>query len=186
MSQEDIKRLGIFIVAALLVGAAICFSFIDSTMNPPIIADTIEAREIAKDAIKKFEGLRHKAYVDGSGYSIGYGHGGAKEGQQCTLAEAEAWLNLDINHAEEIIDELVSVPISTGQRAALISFIFNFNRSKFKNSTLYAKLNAGKYNKVPGELERWIYGLDQDGDGEKDILPGLQVRRAWEIEMWNM
>lgn len=153
----------------------------------PAVAHVKDSRAIAKEFIKRpnVEGLRLTAYPDGNGYAIGYGHYGVQPDETCTPAQAEKWLNDDIKLAESIISRLVTVSLTTGQRAALISFVFNFGESKFKNSDLLLKLNAGKYNKVPGELERWIYGPDQNGDGKKDILPGLQARRAWEIEMWD-
>jgi lysozyme len=154
----------------------------------PAIAHVKDSRAIAKEFIKRpnVEGLRLAAYPDGNGYAIGYGHFGAQPDETCTPAQAEEWLNDDIELDESIISRLVTVPLTTGQRAALISFVFNFGEPKFKSSELLLKLNAGKYNKVPEELERWVYWPDQDGDGEKDILPGLQTRRAWEIKMWNM
>lgn len=71
---------------------------------------------------------------------------------------------------ETIKDEVV-VELSQTQWDALVSFCFNVGAGNFRASTLLKKLNAGRYQTVPSELNRWVFA-----GGKK--LDGL-IRRRW-------
>lgn len=134
--------------------------------------------------IKEFEGLELKAYADPVGIlTIGWGHtSGVKRGDTCTKEEAEKFLHHDLKVAEAGLDALVTVPLTSNQRSALISFIFNLGVSKFKwykgkAPTLRLKLNAGDYTGAANEFPKWVYG-----GGAR--LRGLIRRRAKERELF--
>ena len=58
---------------------------------------------IASDAdlVRFHEGCTLTAIRDMDGWSIGYGHDGAQEGQSCTQAQAEALFALDLEMARQ-------------------------------------------------------------------------------------
>ena len=147
-----------------------------------------------RDLIKKHEGLRLRAYPDpgsdGAPWTIGYGHTrGVKPGDTCTLEQAEEWLTEDLNYAYKVVDKNVKVSLTSNQRDALASFVFNvgegrkgvkdgFVSLKSGNpSTLLKKLNSGTYKAAADELLKWVYG-----SGRK--LPGLVKRRKEERELF--
>lgn len=80
------------------------------------------------DLIKKYEGCRLKAYLDPVGIpTIGYGHtSGVKLGQTITQAEAEAYLQKDVEKSEKAVDKYSSTYHWTqSQFDALVSFAYN-------------------------------------------------------------
>ena len=137
----------------------------------PVAKETIEH-------VKRWEGLRLEAYPDpgskdGTPWSIGYGHTSDRfmtvhKGLKITEAQAEAALEHDLGEAEDILRQLVKVPLTDGQRAALTSFVFNIGEGQFAGSTLLRKLNAGDHDVVPDQLARWVYN-----DGKK--MTGLST-----------
>lgn len=132
------------------------------------------------DLIKRFEGLRLRAYDDGVGIpTIGYGHtAGVKPGLTITADQAVQFLREDLHSAERDIDRLVTVHLCQHQFDALASLVFNIGGTAFRDSTLLRKLNAGDYTGVAVQFDRWVHG------GGK-ILPGLVKRRAAERAMFE-
>ena len=136
-----------------------------------------------RDLIRKAEGLRLDAYVCPAGKpTIGYGHTrGVCLGTSIVEAEAERLLHEDLAEAEAVVDQHVIVPLTESMRDALASFVFNLGRGKFRISTMLRRLNEGKYELVPHELERWIYGRK---DGALVEMPGLMARRKAEAALF--
>ena len=135
-----------------------------------------------RELIKKYEGLRLKAYPDpatkAAPWTIGYGHTrNIKKGDTCTKDQAEKWLDEDINEACGYVDSLVKVPLHHMQRDALCSLMFNLGYTKLKPSTLFKKLNAKDYVGAANEFTRWVYGAGV-------IMPGLLKRRKEERAMF--
>jgi len=127
------------------------------------------------ELIKKFEGLRLKAYLDGGGVAtIGYGTTkGVKLGDTCTQEQADEWLQRDAQESITAIDRLVTVPLTSGQKDALTSFIYNVGIHAFETSTMLKLLNAGDYAGAAGQFDRWTH------DNGK-VVQGLVNRRAEE------
>lgn len=141
------------------------------------------ARHISPEGltlIKQWEGCRLTAYKDVAGvWTIGYGSTGAhvRAGMTISQAEADALLVADLARFERAVEQLVKVPLSDGQFAALVSFAFNVGEGALQKSTLLKKLNAGNYDAVPGELAKWV-----NAGGKK--VQGLVNRRAAEAGLW--
>lgn len=134
----------------------------------------------AQRLIKQWEGLRLTAYQCAAGaWTIGWGHTGptAQPGARITEDAAETLFQADLRRFEAGISELVKVPLSDEQHGALVSFAFNVGLARLRSSTLLQRLNAGRYDEVPAQLARWVYG------GGK-VLPGLVNRRAAEAGLW--
>ena len=148
------------------------------------------------------------AYIDASGlWMIGYGHPvtvldkqatrsnapdrSAFQGQTLrigndevpildglTRAQARTLLRQDLQGPLATVDALVTVPLTTNQREALASFVYNVGASNLRNSSLLKELNAGNYDAVPVQLTRWTLANGR-------VLPGMQQRREAEAAMWR-
>lgn len=139
------------------------------------------------ELIKKFEGLRLKAYKCPSGiWTIGYGHTkGVYPGMTITEELADKFLVDDIWYFERDVESLVKVPLTQGQFDALVSFAFNVGSDiddddipeGLGDSTLLKKLNSGDYAGAADEFPKWVYSR-----GKK--LKGLVRRRAAERELF--
>ena len=107
--------------------------------------------------IKKFEGLRLKAYkCSANVLTIGYGHtGGVKETDKITLEEADSLLEKDIAKFEEYVSDNVIVKLNQSQFDALVAWTFNLGPGNLRESTMLKKLNNGDYESVPFEMRRW-------------------------------
>ena len=131
------------------------------------------------DLIKHFEGLKLSVYDDGTGtLTIGTGHTkGVFEGMIITQEEADELLAEDIKYFEQAVNELVTVPLTSNQFSALVSFTFNLGRDSLRTSTLLRDLNEGRYEEVAEQLLRW----NKIG---KVVEPGLTRRRQAERELF--
>lgn len=131
------------------------------------------------DLIKHFEGVRLAAYLDSVGVpTIGVGHTlGVKMGDRITQEQADEFLRVDIEDAEDAVHRLVTVPLTQGQVDALVSFTFNLGVGNLGKSTLLKKLNAKDYDGAAEEFLKWCLA------GGK-MLPGLLKRRTAERQMF--
>ena len=147
-------------------------------------------------AIKHFEakgGQPHlSAYQCGAReWTIGFGRKrGVGPNDTCTPHEAEMMLQEDIADANAAIKRLFrGMYFTSGERAALVSFLINFGETKFRGYSLYdlIKNNAPQ----PEIFEQWVkyqYTIrDEDADGDLDAVidRGLPIRRYREILLWS-
>ncbi|MEB7893367.1 lysozyme [Serratia ureilytica] len=142
---------------------------------------------ISKDGIeliKRFEGLRLKAYQDSVGvWTVGYGWtqpvNGKKvgPGMQIDQATADRLLKCGVVQYEQGVNQLVKVKITQGQFDALVSFAYNLGLLSLSTSTLLQKLNAGDKQGAADQFGRWV-----NAGGKR--LDGLVTRRAAEREMF--
>lgn len=136
-----------------------------------------------KDIIKKWEGLRLKAYLCPAGVpTIGYGHTyNVKMGQTISVAQAELFLDHDYQDAEEQVLSLVKVPLTENQLGALTSFVFNLGAGNLSRSTLLRKLNQGDYRGAAEQFGAWNKARVK---GVMVALDGLTKRRADEKNLF--
>jgi lysozyme len=137
-------------------------------------------RQMAADLIKQFEGLSLSAYKCPAGvWTIGYGSTrGVTQGMTITKDEAEQRLFEDMKDAEEAVNRYVTVPVTDGQRAALVSFAFNVGSGNLQRSTLLRRLNARQYDLAADEFPKWNKAAGRE-------LVGLTRRRVAEQEMFE-
>lgn len=130
------------------------------------------------ELIRKFEGLRLKAYLCPAGVpTVGYGHTrGVQLGQTITPFQAEELMQTDMSvaYAQTILLCPVLATAQPAVTAAIVDFTFNLGAGRLKASTLRRKINAGEWDAVPTELRKWRMG------GGK-VLAGLAARRAAEV-----
>lgn len=143
-----------------------------------------------KELIKHFESCRLKAYPDpgtgGEPWTIGWGHTkGVKRGDVCTLQQADAWFEEDLEEHEGYVNQLVKVPLTQNQFDALVSFCYNVGpdidadsiAEGLGDSTLLKKLNAGDYDGAADEFRKWTRSGGR-------VMPGLIRRREMERELF--
>ena len=129
------------------------------------------ARAKAISIIKEFEGLEVlnddgsvSAYYDQGGVpTIGWGTTRYSNGQDVrigdtiTQARAEQELNSEVDEKQQGVKELVTVPLSENQLAALISLAYNIGLGALQSSSLLRKLNQGSnMQDVANEFDRWV------------------------------
>ncbi len=136
-----------------------------------------------KEIIKKWEGLRLKAYLCPAGVpTIGYGHTyNVKMGQTISVVQAELFLDHDYQDAEEQVLSLVKVPLTENQLGALTSFVFNLGSGNLRISTLLRKLNLGDYSGAAEQFGAWNKARV---NGAMIALDGLTKRRADEKNLF--
>jgi lysozyme len=140
----------------------------------------LSASETAYALIRRWEGLRLRAYWDNGQWAIGYGHRGpdVKEGMTITQAQAEALLRQDVAEVETVIRSAVRVPLTQAMFDALVSFVYNVGAGAFRTSTLLKKLNAGDYAGAQQEFLRWVYAGGR-------VSSGLVARRQEEAAIFG-
>lgn len=112
-------------------------------------------------------------------WTKGYGHTkGVKEGDTCSLAEADELLHQDVINAVMVVRKLVHVLLSQEQFDALVSLVFNVGPEPLEK-TLGRKLNAGNYEGAAAEFTRWDH---QNGVWVR----GLDVRRDEEAAHFRL
>lgn len=131
------------------------------------------------DLIKKFEGIKTKAYKCPAGvWTIGYGHTkNVQKGDTCTMAQAVEFLKEDLRVFECAINDLVKVELNQNQFDGIISFVYNVGIGAFQDSTLRKFLNAGHFPLAAGQFDRW-------NKAGGVVLEGLVRRRAAEKELF--
>lgn len=131
------------------------------------------------ELIKRFEGLRLKAYRCPAGVlTIGWGHtGGVIADMVIDRAEAERLLVEDVAVAERCVNA-DDVGLRQNQFDALVSFVFNVGIANYRESTLRRMVLADADNPaIAKEFMRWVYAK-----GKR--LLGLVRRREAESEMY--
>lgn len=126
----------------------------------------------------KFEGERHVAYRDAVGVpTICRGHtAGVRMGQTATPALCERLAQEDTKAAINDVLSVVKVSLNENELAAYADFVYNLGVTKFRSSTMLAKLNAGDRVGACNEFPRWVFA-------DKKVLRGLIARRAAEREL---
>ena len=139
---------------------------------------SLSEREKARIFIQQLEGFREDAYKDIAGvWTIGYGRTeNVKPGDKITKEEAEKLFSKDFDKHKMPLEN-VKIPLSTNEKIALTSFIYNEGPTAFRNSTLLKKLNNGDKQGAANEFDKWIYSKGK-------ISQGLINRRKIEKKLF--
>lgn len=133
------------------------------------------------ELIKKFEGLRLRAYLCPAGVpTIGYGATGPDIhlGETWTIEQAEARMEQDAKAASLASIKLCpQVAGDDGKLAAIADFTFNLGPTRLAGSTLRRRIREGRYEEAADELLRWVRGGGR-------VLPGLVLRRRAERDLF--
>lgn len=169
--------------ALVCMGVLAC-SITSCTSHRQDTQDT--AVEQAMPLVKEFESLRLLPYYDLNGFpTIGYGHRLSSHrwlslnGWKPINEEiADVMLTRDLQAAHLDVIRLVDVQLTTGQKAALIDFVFNLGGHSLEASHMLFLINNEQLDQVPRELLRWVHV-------GKIVEPGLVRRRKAEIVLWE-
>ncbi len=138
---------------------------------------------VAIALIKSFEGLELSAYVCSAGViTIGLGTTAypngqpVKMGDTCTEEQAIEYFRHDSDRFIKSLRDLIDVPLTGLQIAALTSWVYNCGEGALAESTLLRVLNqGGGIADVQAQLRRWTNGG----------LAGLVSRRNAECALWE-
>jgi lysozyme len=126
--------------------------------------------------IKRKEIFSQHAYHDGGGFSVGYGHHtNVKEGDTCTIAQADEWLHQDVTTAVNAVNREVKVPLTQQQYDALVDFVYNVGIGAFHTSTVLRLLNEKDYEGAAHAMLRYV-----NANGREN--PTLVARRHEEVD----
>lgn len=125
------------------------------------------------------EGKRNKAYKDSVGvWTIGVGHTGpeVQPGLVWTDEQVMDALRKDVERFEKAVNDGVEVPLEQHQFDALVSFAFNVGDSAFLKSTMLKKINAGLFDEVPAQFDRWHIPpeITSRRNGEREQFKGTE------------
>lgn len=129
-------------------------------MARPVSARVIALAAAASMSLSMdFEGLRYYAYPDPIGIpTICYGHtAGVKMGQVANEATCKRLLGEDTHAAMSAVLKHTTAELNSNELGAYTDFTLNVGETKFRNSTLLKKLNAGDHSGACRELLRWVY-----------------------------
>lgn len=167
----------------VLLGATIAFFIFSKTKYGATM--TAKILDATVNLLKQFEGFSPVAYADATGHSIGYGHfilPGEKFTGPIDETQAAIILAKDLEKANKAVDRYVKVPLTSNQRSALISFVFNIGEGNFKTSTAVKRLNALDY-KGAADAMLW-FNKSRDSAGNLKVNNALVDRRVAERELF--
>ena len=112
--------------------------------------------------IEQLEGFSAEPYPDppGSGkFSIGFGHQilPGESFTAITIEQARALLAADTQKARNVITAYIDYPLSTAQRAALTSFVYNIGGEQFLAGTVPAKINRGDLKAAGATMKEYVH-----------------------------
>lgn len=136
----------------------------------------------AVDLVKLFEGCELSAYRRPAGVlTIGYGHTrDVMQGDVITQYTAEKLLLEDLQSVEDQVNQLVTVPLTTSQRGALVSFAYDVGIVDLKQSALLKRINE----RDPLAADEFLKLNKATVKGEKVVLDGLTRRRKAERNLF--
>ncbi|ESA37114.1 lysozyme [Leptolyngbya sp. Heron Island J] len=161
------------------------FAFWKQGNQPTALQSSTKSPE-ALTLVKQLEGLHLEAYPDGTTadgrarWSIGYGTP-SYPGETISEHEAEQRLSAYLAAAEVQVRELVTVPLSPDQNAALVSF--QYNTGGLASSKLLRHLNAGNHQQAGEEFSKWVHWIPH-GQTTPEVAPGLVTRRRKEQQLF--
>lgn len=128
--------------------------------------------------LKQYERFRPTAYkpTPRDVWTIGWGHTYAvKEGDTCTMAQAQIWLEQDVATAVVYVNKCVNRKLTQNQFDALVSLCFNIGGGNFAGSGLLKFVNAGNDHAAAADFDNW----DKQAGA---VLDGLLRRREAESQ----
>jgi len=118
--------------------------------------------------IVPWEGKKNEVYLDPANILTScYGHTGPelKPGMKFTDEQCLDKLAADLSKHNRQMLAFVKVPLSEGEHAAYLSFVYNAGAGRWQKSTMLRLLNEGKRKEACHQLMRWVYIKGQHSNG---------------------
>ena len=141
------------------------------------MTNAISARGLA--LIQELEGFQAEPkQLPTGGWGVGYSHVRATEpGEAVNENDAAALLSNDLSAFENLVNTLVTQPLTQTQFDALVSFAFSVGAEAFGRSQVLRRVNAGDYVSAACAMDAW---RKSDVGGELVIVDALVRRRTAE------
>jgi lysozyme len=158
--MTDTQTQVIALIEALQFSTAKTFTIVPPDQPLPDVPSPRGGRRINNEGLKlltTFEGCELEAYDDQAGvWTIGYGHTkGVVPGMKITQAQAEQFLQEDLEKFSDFVESAVEVDVNDDQFSALVCFCFNIGSGGLGSSTLLRMLNAGDLSGASEQFLRW-------------------------------
>ena len=135
------------------------------------------------DLLKRFEGIKLKAYQDSVGiWTIGVGntyyedHSPVKKGDIITQERADSLLKMIATSFGDYVNSKVTAKLTQNQFDSLVSICYNIGKGNFNSSTLLKVVNKNTNDtSIEVQFQSWCRA------GGK-VLPGLLNRRNAEYK----
>ncbi|MEZ5959546.1 MAG: lysozyme [Hyphomonadaceae bacterium] len=133
--------------------------------------------------IQELEGFQAEPkQLPTGGWVVGYSHVRAAEpGEAINENEAVELLTSDLAPFENLVNTLVSQPLTQAQYDALVSFAFSVGADAFGKSQVLRRANAGEYVAAACAMDAW---RKSDVSGELVIVDALVRRRTAEKSLF--
>ena len=144
----------------------------------------------AVEEIARSEGCRLTAYRCPAGVpTIGWGHTrGVRMGDECSQAQADAWLLEDLVEFTDGVRRLLKRDTSDAELGAMVSLAYNIGLGSadgkvpgFRTSTVLRRHNAGDRQSAARAFGLWNKARV---NGVLQVLDGLTARRAREAALY--
>lgn len=132
--------------------------------------------ESGRATLEKLEGLRLRAYRDGDGWSIGYGHFGVRQGEVITREQADILLASDVRRFETAVNGAL-LTATQPQFDAFVLFAYNIGAGGMAGSTAVRLHNAGDFMGAADAMRLW----NESGGA---VNPVLVARREQERALY--
>ncbi len=129
--------------------------------------------------IQELEGFQAEPkQLPTGGWVVGYSHVRVTEpGEAVNENEAQSLLATDLAPFENLVNTLITQPLSQSQYDALVSFAFSVGADAFGKSQVLRRVNAGDYVSAACAMDAW---RKSDVGGELVIVEALVRRRTAE------
>lgn len=160
-----------------------------STKVLALVAAGASALTIATQFLHEREGFSLKPYRDGKGIwtnCMGNTHGvdpnRVMTEEECAEIDAR-----NLQDAEDIVNQMVQIPLSEPAKAAVISFCaYNIGPTKCAPSTFMRKMNVGDIKGACAEIPKWIKDGGKDCRIRSNNCFGQVDRRTMERELCEL
>jgi GH24 family phage-related lysozyme (muramidase) len=129
--------------------------------------------------IQELEGFQAEPkQLPTGGWVVGYSHVRAAEpGDAVNENDARELLTVDLAPFEDLVNTLITQPLTQTQYDALVSFAFSVGADAFGKSQVVRRVNAGDYVSAACAMDAW---RKSDVSGELVIIDALVRRRTAE------
>lgn len=133
-----------------------------------------------KIPVQQYKRLNGWENLNGKPWTVGYGHTGLDVAPGVVIDEQEAirLFEADIAECEELVNKMVSVPLTQGQYDCLVDMMFNMGPSFLTGTGLAEALKKGDYATVRTKIPQYRLAGGQ-------VLKGLVRRRAADVALWD-